>query len=161
MRAVPYLLYLLLIAMHQVIWRDVTSIFGVAINITAFIVVLVALYKTEMIAVWFGFLAGVVMAAGNPAMTGWHAFALAVLGLVAYHVSERLNLESLYARLLLVSCIVLIHNFLKLLIDQTGDLFYLLWTSVITGAVYTTILALLFFAIKERKITVQKLRAFF
>jgi len=161
MRAVPYLLYLLLIAMHQVIWRDVTSIFGVEINLTAFMVVLVALYKTEMIAVWFGFLAGVVMASGNPAMIGWHAFALAVLGLIAYHVSERLNLESLYARLLLVSGIVFIHNFLKLLIDQTGDLFYLFWTSVITGALYTTILALLFFAIKERKITVQRLKAFF
>jgi len=161
MRAVPYLLYLLLIAMHQVIWRDVTSIFGVEINLTAFMVVLVALYKTEMIAVWFGFLAGVVMASGNPAMIGWHAFALAVLGLIAYHVSERLNLESLYARLLLVSGIVFIHNFLKLLIDQTGDLFYLFGTSVITGALYTTILALLFFAIKERKITVQRLKAFF
>ena len=161
MRALPYLLYLLLIAMHQVIWRDVTSILGVSINLTALLVVLVALYKTEMIAVWFGFLAGAVMAAGNPATLGWHAFALAVVSLVAYHASERLNLESLYARLLLVSGIVFIHNFLRLIIEQTGDLFYLFWTSVITGAVYTTILALLFFAVKERKITVQRLKAFF
>ena len=161
MRAVPYILYLLLIATHQVIWRDVTSIFGVMINLAALMVVLVALYKTEMIAVWFGFLAGVVLAAGNPAMIGWHAFALAVLGLVAFHVSERLNLESLYARLLLVSGIVFIHNLLKLLINQTDGLFYLFWTSVITGVVYTTFVALLFFTVKERKITVQRLKSFF
>lgn len=161
MRAVPYILYLLLIAMHQVIWRDVTSIFGVTINLAALIVVLVALYKTEMIAVWFGFLAGVVMAVGNPVMIGWHGFALVALGLAAFHVSERLNLESLYARLLLVSSIVSIHSLLKLLINQTDGLFYLFWTSVIPGTVYTTVLALLFFAVKERKITVQRLKAFF
>jgi rod shape-determining protein MreD len=161
MRTVPYILYLLLIAMHQVVWRDVTSIFGVMINLAALMVVLVALYKTEMIAVWFGFLVGIVLGAGNPAMIGWHAFALSVLGLVAFHISERLNLESLFARMLLVFGTVFIHNLLKLLIDQTDGLFYLFWTSVITGAVYTTVLALLFFSVKERKITVQRLKAFF
>jgi len=161
MKAIPYVFYLALIAMHQVIWRDVTSIFGVTINLTAFLVIAVALYKTETIAAWFGFGAGLLLAAGRPDVIGWHALILAFLGLTAFHVRERLNLDSLYAKMLLVASGVLLHNILETLVDQTQGLLYLLWSSAIPGALYTCILALLFFSIKEGHITIQKLKAIF
>ena len=161
MKSLPYLLYLILIAMHEVIWRDVTSVYGVSIDLTALLVTVVALYKTEMTATWFGFVAGIIMGASNSPAMGWHALVLSALGLAAYHVRERLNLESLYARLLLMFGASLAHSLLRSLIEGNSHLFYLFWTSLLPGALYTTIVVSLFFVIKDRMITVQKLKSIF
>ena len=55
-RYIPFVLYLLLIAMHEVIWRDFTVLYLIAINVPAMLVVIVAIYKSELTAAWFGFL---------------------------------------------------------------------------------------------------------
>jgi len=94
-RIIAYILYLLLIGMHMVIWKDVTSIFDVVINLPACLVLLVALYKDEVPVTWFGFLAGLVAAAGMPMHIGWYALLMAALALAASFVKERLNLDSL------------------------------------------------------------------
>ncbi|HUV30997.1 MAG TPA: rod shape-determining protein MreD [Acidobacteriota bacterium] len=161
MRLIPYILYLFVLGMHEVIWRDVTSIFGVSINLAAFLVMAVTLYKSDVISVWFGFAAGLVLAAGLPQSFGWHALALALVAQVAYTVRARLNLDSLFAKLLLMFCGILLHNVLVLLIDQAGGFPYLLFANALTGAVYTSILAMLFFAFKEGLVTYQKLKAIF
>ncbi|UCC43871.1 MAG: rod shape-determining protein MreD [Candidatus Zixiibacteriota bacterium] len=161
MRIAPYILYLFLIAMHEVIWRDVTSIYGVSINFTAFVVVAVAIYKSEMIALWFGFLAGLMMAAGLPHSFGLHAVILTIIGLSAYHVRRLLNLDSIYAKLLLMLAGILVHNVLRVLVDQADGFIYLLWSSVLPGAVYTAAMTWFFFALKEGLITYKKLRAIF
>ena len=161
MRAIPYILYLFLIALHQVIFKDVTSIAGASVNITAFLVLAVALYKTELVAIWFGFTAGIVVVAGSPSIIGWQALALGTLGFIAYHVRERLNLDSIYARLLLVFCGVLIHNTLSLIMNGATEFLYLLWTSALTGAVYTTAMAWLFFLFKGGYITYARVKALF
>ena len=55
MRAIPYILYLLLIALHQVAGHEITAIGPAVVNLTALIVLLVSLYQEESVAVWFGF----------------------------------------------------------------------------------------------------------
>ena len=64
-RFIPFVLYLLLIAMYEVIWRDFTALYMIAINVPALLVVIVSIYKSELTAAWFGFLAGMVLSAGN------------------------------------------------------------------------------------------------
>ena len=161
MRVIAYILYLLLIGMHVVIWRDVTSVWGVVINLPACLVLLVALYKEEVPVTWFGFLAGLVAAAGTPDRAGWYALLMAVLALAACFVRERLNLDSLKAKLLLVLGGVFVHNVAGLIISGTDGFFLLLATSALTGAVYTTLIAWLFFLFKEGKLTVEKVKSIF
>jgi len=161
MRLIPCFLYLLIIAMHEVIWRDFAGLYFVALNLPAMIVVSVAIYKSETAALWFGFLAGLVMAASQPDKMGLHALFLAILGVAVFHVREKLNLESVYSKLLLIVGAVLVHNIATTIINGTDRFFYLLWSYCLPGAAYTTILAWIFFLFKERKITFQKLKSVF
>lgn len=160
-RIIPYLLYLLLLGMYQVIWREVTSVWGVSINLAALMVLLVALYQSEMKTVWFGLVVGMVLAAGTPALMGWHALVLAALGLIAFHVKQRLNLDSLQAKLLVVLGGLVIHNALCILIAGGHGFFYLLWSSAVTGAAYSTLVAWVFFLLKEKRVTWRKVRSIF
>jgi len=161
-RVIPFILYLLLIAAHQVILRDITAVYTANINLTALMVLTVAVYKPELVAAWFGFAAGLVLAAGSPDLLGWHALWLTGLGTVAFHAREKLNLDSLYARLLLVVSGVMVHNLLVLITSfRTVDFWYSLVTAALPGAVYTTLIAWLFFLFKEGHITWAKVRALF
>ncbi|MFZ5980010.1 MAG: hypothetical protein ACOYVF_05205 [Candidatus Zixiibacteriota bacterium] len=160
MRFIPYFIYLLLIGMHQVIWKDLTSIYGITINLTALLVLMVALYKTEVISIWFGFAAGLVLASGAPKFMGWHALILAFIGLTGFSIRERLNLESLYTRLLFVFVGILLHNII-LMVIQADEYFYQLWFNAVFGAVYTVFIAWLFFLVKDGIITFKKIKSFF
>ena len=160
-RLLPYLLYLLLIAMHEVIWRELTGLFFVALNLPAMIVVIVATYKSQTAAAWFGFLAGLVMAAAQPTTMGWHAVLLAALGVAVYHIREKLNLESIYSKLLLIVGAVLLHNIASIIINGTDRFFYTLWTYCLPSAAFTSVAAWIFFLFKERIITAHKLKSVF
>ena len=160
-RLIPYLLYLLLVGLHQVILRDVTLIYNAAINLPAILVLAVAIHKSEISALWFAFLVGVVMAAGMPSAIGWHALILSALALAAFHFRQRLNLDSMYSRVLLVSGGVLVHNILSLLVNQPDAFIYQLWSNALLGAVYTSLIVWVFFLFKDGKITFQKFKEIF
>ncbi len=160
-RLIPYLLYLLLVGLHQVILKDVTLIYNAAINLPAFLVLAIAIYKSETSAAWFGFLVGVVMAAGMHYRIGWHALILASLALATFHFRQRLNLDSMYSRVLLISGGVFVHNILSLVVNQPDAFFYQLWSNALLGAVYTALVVWVFFLFKDGKITFQKFKAIF
>lgn len=160
-KLLPYLLYLLLIAMHEVIWRELIGLFFVALNLPAMIVVMIAIYKSQTAAAWFGFLAGLVMAAAQPATMGWHAIFLAAVGVSVYHIREKLNLESIYSKLLLIVAAVLVHNLFSVIISGIDRFFYALWTFCLPSAAFTTVVAWVFFLFKERIITTEKLKSVF
>ena len=122
---------------------------------------MVALYKSELTTLWFGFAAGLVLAVGRPDLLGWHVLILATLGLVTYYIRERLNLESLYARLLLVSGGVLVFNIYSVATIGSDQFLYLLWSTALTGTIYTAAIAWLFFLVKEGRITIEKIKALF
>jgi hypothetical protein len=162
MTVLPYILYLFLISLHAVILDDVISIGSAHLNLAAFLVLAVALYKDDVTAAWFGFFVGLVAAAGGPpAHLGWQALLMAVLALVAGYVRERLNLDSLKAKLLLMFGGILVHNVGVLIISRTDGLFLHLATYALTGTVYTTVVAWLFFLVKERRITMARIKALF
>ncbi len=157
----PFILYLLLIALHQVILRDATAIYEASFNLPCLIVLLVATYKSEMVGVWFGFAAGLVVMAPSPPGLGWQALALAVLALITHYCRERLNLESIRSRLLLVFGGVVVHNAVTLVIQESIAAPYLLGVAVLTGAAYTTLFGWVFFLFKDEVITLQKVKALF
>lgn len=162
MAIIPYLLYLLLIAFDNVILKDAVSIHVATINIPVLIVLIVALYKDDVSTVWFGFFAGLVAAAGGPPdQLGWQALIMAALAAVGSFVRERLNLDSLRARLLVILIGVLLHNFFSLVLSRSDGWLVFFFSYVLAGAVYTTILAWLFFLVKEGRLTFEKIKAIF
>jgi rod shape-determining protein MreD len=160
-RALPFILYLLLAGLHIVVIENATVIYTARINLAAMMVLAVATYKPELVAVWFGFAMGLVVAASSPNLVGWHVLWLAGLGFLGYHTREKLNLDSLYAKLLLIVVGVLLHNILILLTNGATDFWYLLAVEALPGAVYTAIPAWLFFLFKEERITFAKIKALF
>jgi cell shape-determining protein MreD len=160
-RLIPYLLYLLLVGLHQVILKDVTMIYNAAINVPAFLVLAIAIYKSETSATWFGFLVGVVLAGGMHYRIGWHALILASLALATFHFRQRLNLDSMYSRVMLITGGVFVYNILALVVDQPDAFIYQLWSNALLGAVYTALVVWGFFLFKDGKITFQKLKAIF
>jgi rod shape-determining protein MreD len=161
MRVIPYILYLLLVAMHVVIWRDITSIYGVTVSLSALLVVLVALYKDFVTAAWFGFFAGLVSAAALPHLLGWYALIMAGLAVAVSYTKEQLNLDTIRPRLLLVAGGILLYNLVSLGVSRSGGFLTLSWTSAVLGAAYTTLIAWLFFLVKEGVITVKKIKSIF
>lgn len=161
MRLIPYLAYLLLIACHQVILSDLTSMFGVKLSLTAFLVIAVAINKSEMTSLWFGFAAGLTLLAGFPELMGVGGLVTAMLGLAAYHARERLNLDSLYSKLLLVLGGLIIYNACLLLVKDWTSFFHLFLVSALPNAIYTTLLSWLFFLMQDGRLTYRKIRSVF
>ena len=156
---IPYLIYLWLIAMHQVFLSDVTSIFGAKINLAVLIVILIAMFKTEISALWFGFIVGIVGFVGMSEIT--HALIMALLGVIAFQLKERMNLESLFAKIMLILGGVLLHNIILLFIELNDGYIQALLTKAFPGAVYTIVIGWIFFLFKDEKLTLRKIKSIF
>ena len=161
MRLIPYLLYLLLIALHAVIFADMTAVLGVKIDLAALLILAVALSKGELTALWFGFLAGLTAGATLPNAIGWYALFGATLGLTANRIKERINVDSLAARLLIVFFGLALFNFAIAAVVQPEGLKHLWWREVPAGALYSTAVAAVFFAIQKGQLTPRKVRSIF
>jgi len=160
-RLIPYILYLLILAFHRVIAVGPTEIAGAWVDLAGLMVIAVAIYKSEDIAVWFGFWAGIVAFAGNPAELGWHALALAAVAMTAVRLRERLNLASMWSKLYLMFGGVLVHSLLIVLIMRPQRFFTEVWQVAPLVALYTTVVAWLFFLVKEGHLTWRRLKSIF
>lgn len=160
-RILPYLLYLWLLAMHEVFLKDLTSLWGVSINLVMLMILLTAIYKSEIHTLWFGFFGGLVTFVASGSAWGWHILVIILIAIIAYHLKERMNLESIRAKILLLLGGLLVHNLLVLFIAGQQDILWTIFKQVIPGAVYTTIIGWLYFLFKEGKLTKEKIKAIF
>jgi rod shape-determining protein MreD len=159
MSILAYIFYLVLIAAFQVIGQPLTTFWGVSVNLPVLIVLTLAWTKSELTATWFGFWAGLVMSAGTPQIMGWQALIVAILAWGTYHARERLNVESLAARLAALFAGILLHNALTLLVTQSEAFLYQLWRTALAGAVYSSVLAYLYFRLREGTFSVRRAKA--
>ena len=160
-KIIPYLAYLFLIAFYQVILLQPMAILGVTVDLAGLIVLLVALYKSELISLWFGFAVGLVIAAGDPRIMGWQALILGALGMGAFHARQRFNLDTMWSRVLIVSAGVIAHLWLSILVEGGNDFLFRAAVYGLPGAVYTVFWGWLFLLVKERRITYQTVRELF
>lgn len=154
-RLIPYVVYLIIIAMHQVLLNELVSVFDFTINVTALIVLLVSMYKSETTALWFACIAGVVASAGQPELMGWYCLSLSALALTATQVREHLDIDTLMAKLVVIFGGTLLFNIVLLIMEGWGSFFYFLFLQAIPGAIYTTIVGWIFLIIKGKYITRQ------
>lgn len=160
-RLLPFVFYLLLVGFHQIIFKDITEIYGVSINLPVLLVLAVAVYKSEITSAWFALAVGIVLGTGFPDVMGWHSLVLAMIALAAFHLRQRLNLDSMNAKLAIAGGGCLIHNILTVFIERTDGYSMDLLQVVLLGVIYTTLIAWLLFAVKEGNITYRKIRAIF
>ena len=157
----PYIVYLLLIGLHQIILKDLTSIAGITINLPALLVCLFAIYKSDIQSAWFGFLAGLALSPGEPSLIGEQALALSALGLAAFHARLKLNLDSILSKISLVAAGVMLHSSVSLLLPIKAGFFFRLWSDAFPEALYTSLLGWLFFMYKDGRLSLKKLKSIF
>ena len=157
----PYIFYCFLIGFHQIILKDITALYAFEINLPALIVVLIAMHKTEIPAVWFGFTAGIIVATVSPELMGWHALFLAVIAYVTSHLSERMNLESFFTRITIVVAAIFLHSAFTEILLQSEAFYDLLILSILPGTIYTSLVASVYFLLEDGKFSIEKLKESF
>ena len=157
----PYLIYLVVIAAHQTLTSEATSIFGASINMAGIMVIMVSIFRTEMAAIWFGFVAGMVIGAGQVADMGWYSMSLSLLGMAAYQVKESMNIESLYSRLTVLLCGLIAQNIFMSLAINPGEFFHMTWSWAIPGAIYSSLVAWLILLIRDGSLSPRSFRSIF
>ncbi len=164
MRVIPYILYLLLIACYRTLLVDLLSIGQAQISLAALIVILIALNKSCAESLWFGFAAGLVYDAPDPSRLGVHALILAIIAVTASQVKERLNLESIKSRMILVIAGLLVYSVPYTIIYPTSgssEFFRLLLQAAVPGVVYTTVVGWLFFTLQSGRLSYARIRSIF
>ena len=164
MRLVPYILYLLLIAFYRTNLIGLLSIGSAVIYLTALIVLLVALNKDYLTTLWFSFAAGLVYDAPHPAHLGVHCLILIILGLAATRAKERLNLDSLTSRLLLVLSGLFFYSLPYTLVyatSGTSEFFRALVGAAIPSVFYSAALGWLYFMIQTGRFSYARLKSIF
>ena len=164
MRFIPYVLYLLLIAFYRTNLIGLFSIEGVEIYLTALIVLLVALNKDYLTTLWFAFMAGLVYDSSDPSLLGVHMIILVVIGITASRARERLNLESIRSRLLLVVAGLFIYSIPYTLIYPTSgvsEFFRLFIRMSIPSIFYTALVGWLYFMVQTGRLSYSRLKSIF
>lgn len=161
---IPYVLYLLLIACYRTLLSGLLSIGQAQIDLAALIVLLTALSKTEMEAVWFGVAAGLIYDAPDPSRLGVHALIFAVMAVATSQAKERLNLDSIQSRMILVLAGLIFYSIPYTLIyptSGTSEFFRLLWMAALPSIVYTAALAWIFFMLQSGRLSYARIRSIF
>jgi len=161
MRILPYLFYLYLLGLHVTILNDVTAIYGVTVDLAALLVILVALHKGDLTALWFALVVGIVVGSLRLDLMPWEMLILGAISLAIHQCSRRMNLESLTSRLLLLGGFLLLHKLTISLVLSTSDFALVLIRQVVPGTVYTLLFGWLFLLYRDGRLTWDKLKALF
>jgi len=164
MRIIPYILYLFLIAGYRTLLSDPLTIGMAQIYFAALMVLLTALNKPFEEALWFAVAAGLVYDAPDPSRLGIHVLVLGTLAVVTSQVKERLNLDSMKSRMLVVVGGLSIYSVPYTLIyvaSGSSSFFILLLRAAVPGTVYTAVFGWLFFMVQSGRLSYARIRSIF
>lgn len=164
MRLIPYLLYLYLIAFYRTNLIELLSIGPAQIYLTALAVILVALHKDYLTAIWFACAAGFIYDAPDPAYLGVSMIILSIIGMGVSQAKDQFNLDSLKSRFLLILAGLLVYAIPHTLIYTTSgseEFFRLLFGVSLPGILYTALVGWLFMMIQSRRFSFAKLKSIF
>ncbi len=161
MKVVPYLVYLFVLSFFQVILSEPLSIGAAHIAIAPLIISLVAIYKSQTEAIWFGAAAAFVVNTGAPDAAAAGMIVAALIALGANYFKSRLNLESLPAKIAVVSAGCLLFELTRVTFLSTADVFYIYAVDSLPSTVYTSVVAYMFFLFKDGYISYARIREVF
>ena len=160
-RLIPFALYLALIACYQILLVEPLSLWGAHIALSSLMALLVAVYKTETVAIWFAVSAMFLTHTGDPAAAGVMMIVATVVVIAANYLKSRLNMESLMSRLTITITGCLILELLRAAFVSTTDLLFVYVRYTLPSVGYTSVVALVFFLIKDGYITSRRVREMF
>ena len=158
---IPYLLYLLLLGFHQVILTDIFSIWDVRLALTPLIFTLVAIYKDQGVATAYAATSAFVVSSNDPGAAAGTMIVAAGVALGISHYRGRLNLDSLAARLALISVGCLVYEIARVTLITTQDLFYTYARHMIPSVIMTSAVGLIFLLFKDGTMSYAKFRRLF
>jgi len=164
MRFIPYILYLLLVAFFRTNLHDIFTFGLIEIYLAPLLVILVALNKDILTALWFGFTVGIIYDAPDPHYLGTQMIILSLIGAITAQMKERFNLESLKSRVLLVMTGLFVFAIPHTLIYTTSgteEFFRILLRGAIPSIVYTSAIGWIYFMFHSGRISYAKLKALF
>ncbi len=161
MKVIPYILYLSLLAFFYSILSGLTIICGASIDLAVILVMLIAIYKSELTALWFAVFAGIIAGTIRLDLMPWEILILAVAALVINQVSRRMNLESIISRMIILGGFALIHGVAINLIIYSDDIIFTFYRISLTSAVYTMVIGWLIIMCLDGRITLAKFKALF
>lgn len=160
-RYIPYVLYALLLGLYEVILGDLTSIAGFKVNLLILIVAVVALHKSEIESAWAGFFLGLVGISMNPELLGWEALVVSFLAIAVFRSRQKLNMDSVWSRVAVVAGAALVFTSFQVMLESWSSLPRRLLEYVPPVVIYTSLVAWLFFLVKDGKITFKRFRRIF
>ena len=161
MKIISYILYLYLLAFHQVILSGIIDIYGAAVDLAALMVVMIALYKSETTALWFAACAAIILGASQPELMPWEILILASGAVFTNQLSLRINLDSISSRIIILGSFVLLHNLIINFVIYSTDFVVLTFRIVLPSAIYTILVGWIIFLIIDGRLTWPKIRALF
>ncbi len=161
MKIVPYIFYLFLITFHNTILSGAISIWDARIDLVVLIVALVALYKGELVGIWFAFSAAVVAGSLRLDLIPWEMLVLGLSALIIHQVSLRVNLESITTRMIILAAIILFHQLVMALVISAETFLYSGYKVILPSIIYTLVPGWLFFQFKDGNITWAKIKSVF
>lgn len=161
MRIIPFILYLFLLAFHNSILSDMTSILGARIDLAVLIVALVALYKSEVVSLWFALMVGIIMGTLRLDLMPWEMLVLGASSLMTSQVRLRVNLDSMTTRMIILAALIFIHQVIISLIISASGILYASYKMILPAVIFTLIPGWLYFQFKDGNITWGKIRSLF
>jgi len=161
MRVVPYIVYLFLLSFFEVILVEPLSIGAAHIALAPLMISLVAIYKSQTVAIWFGAAVAFVVNTGAPDAAAVGMIVAALIALGANYFKSRLNLESLPAKIAVVGVGCLLFELARVTFLSTADVFYVYAVDSLPSTVYTSVVAYVFFLFKDRYISYARIREVF
>ncbi len=160
-RLIPYVLYLFLISMFQILLAEPLSIGTAHVSLAPLIIALVAIYKPQSIAIWFGASAAFVVNTGSPEGAAAGMIVAALIAIGANYFKSRLNLDSLPAKMAVVSGACLLFEVARVTFISTSEVFRIYAIESIPSTLYTAAVAYVFFLFKDRYISYDRIREVF
>ncbi len=161
MRIIPYILYLYLLAFHYTILSDLISIYGATVDLAALMITIIAMYKDELTAFWFAFAAGIVAGTFRLDLMPWEILFLTGFAVLINHISRRINISAITARMIILAGFLIVHETLTILLISSESFLYLMYRYVLPSTVYSLIPGWVFFLIKDERLTWNEIKAQF
>ncbi len=106
----------------------------------------------------FGFITGIIEGSADPNLLGLSAILKVLLAMIVYFMSNRVRLESNFARVMVVLISVAVHNLIYFLVAYEFDMELTIYTSVryaLLDAVYSAAITVILLYLSQRKLTLK------
>jgi len=149
MTLILYIIGLFILAFYQIILSELLSIYGINIDLAALFVVMVSLYKSETVAIWFAVATAIVLSAPQLSMMPWEILFLSLIAVGVTNLRSRLNLDTSLSKLSLLAFFLLFHGLAVSLVVSSDSFFYLIYRNVLPGVLYTLVFAWVYLVIAD------------